>query len=70
MIGSETTKYDGSYTSSYGVNLTAGFDDWEHAYVANTDMSHTDRKVMVVLTTHLVVSLSSLVWVGLGKIVI
>lgn len=45
MIGSETTKYDGSYTSSYGVNLTAGFDDWEHAYVANTDMSHTDRKV-------------------------
>ena len=45
LIGSETTKYDGSYTSSYGVNLTAGFDDWEHAYVANTDMSHTDRKV-------------------------
>lgn len=70
LIGSETTKYDGSYTSSYGVNLTAGFDDWEHAYVANTDMSHTDRKVMVVLTTHLVVSLSSLVWVGLGRIVI
>lgn len=45
LIGSETTKYDGSYTSSYGVNLTAGFDDWEHAYIANTDMSHTDRKV-------------------------
>ena len=45
LIGSETTKYDGSSTGSYGVNLTAGFDDWEHAYVANTDMSHTDRKV-------------------------
>ena len=45
LIGSETSKYDGSSTGSYGLNLTAGFDDWEHAYVANTDMSHSDRKV-------------------------
>ncbi len=45
LLGSETSKYDGSSTSSYGVNLTPGFDDWEHAYVSNTDMSHTNRKV-------------------------
>ena len=31
LLGSETTKYDGESTGSYGVNLTAGFDDWEHA---------------------------------------
>ena len=45
LLGSETTKYDGSSTGSYGVNLTAGFDDWEHAYVANTEMSNENRKV-------------------------
>lgn len=45
MLGSETTKYDGESTGSYGVNLTAGFDDWEHAYVENTEKGHADRKV-------------------------
>ena len=45
LLGSETSKYDGSSTGSTGLNLTAGFDDWEHAYVANTDMSNSDRKV-------------------------
>ena len=45
LIGSETSKYDGSSTTSYGLNLTAGFDDWEHAYVANTEMSNENRKV-------------------------
>ena len=45
LLGSETTRYDGSSTGSYGVNLTAGFDDWEHAYVANTEMSNENRKV-------------------------
>ena len=45
LLGSETTKYDGESTGSYGVNLTAGFDDWEHAYVENTERGHADRKV-------------------------
>ena len=45
LLGSETTKYDGESTGSYGVNLTAGFDDWEHAYVENTEKGHADRKV-------------------------
>ena len=45
LLGSETTKYDGESTGSYGVNLTAGFDDWEHAYVENTEKEHADRKV-------------------------
>ena len=45
LVGSETSKYDGSSTTSYGLNLTAGFDDWEHAYVANTEMSNENRKV-------------------------
>ena len=45
LIGSETSKYDGSSTGSYGLNLTAGFDDWEHAYVANTEMSNENRKI-------------------------
>ena len=41
LLGSETTKYDGESTGSYGVNLTAGFDDWEHAYVENTEKGCT-----------------------------
>ena len=45
LLGNETTKYDGESTGSYGVNLTAGFDDWEHAYVENTEKGHADRKV-------------------------
>lgn len=45
LLGSETTKYDGESTGSYGVNLTAGFDDWEHAYVENTEKGHADCKV-------------------------
>ena len=45
LLGSETTKYDGSSTGSYGVNLTAGFDDWEHAYVANTEQSNENRRI-------------------------
>lgn len=45
LLGSETTKYDGESTGSYGVNLAAGFDDWEHAYVENTEKGHADRKV-------------------------
>lgn len=45
LVGSETSKYDGSSTTSYGLNLTAGFDDWEHAYVANTEMSNENCKV-------------------------
>ena len=45
LLGSETAKYDGESTGSYGVNLTAGFDDWEHAYVENTEKGHADRKV-------------------------
>ena len=45
LLGSETTKYDGESTGSYSVNLTAGFDDWEHAYVENTEKGHADRKV-------------------------
>ena len=45
LLGSETVKYDGESTGSYGVNLTAGFDDWEHAYVENTEKGHADRKV-------------------------
>lgn len=45
LLGSETAKYDGESTGSYGVNLTAGFDDWEHAYVENTEKGHADRQV-------------------------
>lgn len=45
LLGSETTTYDGESTGSYGVNLTAGFDDWEHAYVENAEKGHADRKV-------------------------
>lgn len=37
LIGSETSTYDGSYSQGYNTGLIAGFNDWEHAYLTNTE---------------------------------
>ena len=37
LIGSETTKYDGSYNSGYNTGIKPGFNDWKHAYLNNTN---------------------------------
>lgn len=37
LIGSETSTYDGRYNSGYNTNLIAGFRDWDHAYLSNTE---------------------------------
>ena len=37
LIGSETSAYDGSYNSGSNTGLIPGFNDWEHAYLNNTN---------------------------------
>ena len=37
LIGSETSKYDGSYNSGYNTGIKPGFNDWDHAYLNNTN---------------------------------
>lgn len=37
LIGSETSAYDGSYNSGSNTGLIPGFNDWEHAYLSNTN---------------------------------
>ena len=45
LLGSETTKYDGSGSSGYSTSLKPGFDDWDHAYLNNTVESSKNRTV-------------------------
>lgn len=45
LIGSETSKYDGSYNQGYNTGLKPGFDDWEHAYLTNTVEGSKTRSV-------------------------
>jgi len=42
LIGSEWSSYDGSSTGGYNTSLISGFNDWEHAYLTNTE--GTDNK--------------------------
>jgi len=44
LIGSEWSKYSGHSTGGYNTGLIAGFDDWEHAYLSNTN--GTDNKTV------------------------
>ena len=37
LIGSELSSYDGSSSGGSNTGLIPGFDDWEHAYLANTN---------------------------------
>ncbi len=37
LLGSETTKYDGESTGGSNTGLISGFNDWEHAYLTNTN---------------------------------
>lgn len=37
LIGSEWSKYSGHSTGGYNTGLIAGFDDWDHAYLSNTN---------------------------------
>lgn len=37
LIGTEMSKYDGGSTGGDNTDLVTGFDDWEHAYLDNTD---------------------------------
>ena len=37
LIGTEMSKYDGGSTGGYNTGLIAGFDDWTHAYLDNTE---------------------------------
>ena len=37
LIGSELSTYDGSNTEGSNTGLIPGFDDWDHAYLVNTD---------------------------------
>ena len=42
LIGSEWSRYQGSNTSGYNTSLIPGFNDWDHAYLSNTN--GTDNK--------------------------
>ena len=42
LFGTEFTKYDGSSTGGYNTSLIPGFNDWDHAYLNNTQ--GTDNK--------------------------
>lgn len=37
LVGSETSAYDGSSSGGSNTGLIAGFNDWEHAYLDNTN---------------------------------
>ena len=37
LLGSETSKYDGESTGGANTGLVAGFNDWEHAFLNNTN---------------------------------
>ncbi len=37
LIGSELSTYDGSNTEGSNTGLIPGFDDWDHAYLVNTN---------------------------------
>lgn len=37
LVGSEWTSYDGSSSGGYNTNLISGFNDWEHAWLNNTE---------------------------------
>lgn len=37
LIGTEMSKYDGGSTGGDNTDLITGFDDWDHAYLDNTD---------------------------------
>jgi len=37
LVGSEWSKYSGHSSGGYNTDLIAGFDDWEHAYLNNTN---------------------------------
>ena len=37
LLGSETSKYDGESTGGSNTGLVAGFNDWEHAFLNNTN---------------------------------
>lgn len=37
LLGSETSSFDGVSAGGYNTNLITGFNDWEHAYLNNTN---------------------------------
>ncbi len=37
LFGTEWSRYDGNYTRGSNNAIVAGFDDWEHAYLSNTE---------------------------------
>ena len=37
LFGTEWSRYDGNYTNGSNNAIVAGFDDWEHAYLSNTE---------------------------------
>lgn len=43
LIGTEMSKYDGGSTDGYNTDLTTGFDDWQHAYLDNTEGTANKR---------------------------
>ncbi len=43
LIGTEMSKYDGGSTGGYNTDLTTGFDDWQHAYLDNTEGTANKR---------------------------
>ena len=44
LLGSETSKYDGESTGGSNTGLIAGFNDWNHAFLTNTN--GTDNKTV------------------------
>ncbi|MDY4174587.1 MAG: SusC/RagA family TonB-linked outer membrane protein, partial [Bacteroidales bacterium] len=43
LIGTEMSKYDGGSTGGYNTTLIAGFDDWSHAYLDNTEGTESKK---------------------------
>lgn len=43
LIGTEMSKYDGGSVGGYNTTLIAGFTDWEHAYLDNTEGTENKR---------------------------
>lgn len=37
LVGTEWSKYDGSSTEGYKTGIVPGFDDWDHAWLTNTN---------------------------------
>ncbi len=37
LVGTEWSKYDGSSTEGYNTGIVPGFDDWDHAWLTNTN---------------------------------